>query len=104
MGGFFKKALSSITSKKAKEKGLKSLKVMVNITKRAVLQTIGTVMLPIIIIILILVTIASIVIPSMDEFANNVDASQLLPTDDNYIVKTDEEGAAPAVSKAQLPR
>lgn len=104
MGGFFKKALSSITSKKAKEKGFKSLKVMLNITKRAVLQTIGTVMLPIIIIILILVTIASIVIPSMDEFANNVDASQLLPTDDNYIVKTDEEGAAPAVSKAQLDK
>lgn len=100
IGGLIKKAVSSLASKKAREKAKNGLKVMLKIMRKTMMKFVGIVTLPILIIIIILLIISSIVIPTIDGLLEG--SSSLLPTDDNYIVKTDEEGAAPTVSLSQL--
>ena len=101
IGGLIKKAVSSLVSKKAKEKSKDMARIAFNIIKGVLIKSVTMFSFPILIIALIIIVLASIVIPTIDELKSG-SSSSLLPTDDNYIVKTDEEGAAPAVSLSQL--
>lgn len=101
LGGMIKKALGNLASKKMKEKAGQAMKMVLKTAKRVMLKVLfAHMLLPVLIIVLILVILSSIVKPTVLIEAS--ESSGLLPLDDNYIVKTDEEGAAPAVSKAQL--
>lgn len=99
LGGMIKKAVGSFAGKKIKEKAGNAMKIVLNTVKRVMLKAMRKIMLPTLVIVLVYLLLSSIVIPTI---LTDVNASGLLPLDDNYIVKTDEEGAAPAVSKSQL--
>lgn len=92
-----KRTASSIAKKMAKDTIKKAAKVALKVISKAIISLVAA-HLPIVLIAVIIVLIISLIsIPTI----NNVSAA-LLPADDNYIVKIDEEGAAPAVSLSQL--